>query len=218
MDSYLIDTSGLRGHAEKLFVPSSETELLEIIANAQRGSMPVTVAGARTGVTGGAIPQGGWIISLEKFRRLDISEGRAIAGAGVSLEAIQEAASRAKQFYAPDPTERTASIGGNIATNASGSRSFRYGSTRKHVLALRVVLMDGRVLQVRRGDKVDFAVPEIPLPSTTKNTAGYLLAPAMDWVDLFVGSEGTLGIVTEAELQLLPKPADTLAGVVFFDG
>src|SRR5207253_9941971 len=66
---YLVDTSGLRGHAEKLFVPSSETELLEIIADAQRDSIPVTVAGARTGVTGGAIPQGGWIISLEKFRR-----------------------------------------------------------------------------------------------------------------------------------------------------
>ena len=217
MESYLVDTSGLRGHAEKLFVPSSETELLAIIADAQRDSIPVTVAGARTGVTGGAIPQGGWIISLEKFRRLEISEGCAIAGAGVSLEAIQEAASRARQFYAPDPTERTATIGGNIATNASGSRSFRYGSTRKHVLALRIALMDGGVLHVRRGDKVDFPVPEIALPCTTKNTAGYLLTPGMDWVDLFVGSEGTLGMVTEAELQLLPKPSDTLAGVVFFD-
>ncbi len=119
------------------------------------------------------------------------------------------------QFYAPDPTEWTASVGGTIATNASGSRSFRYGSTRKHILGLRVVLMDGRVLDVKRGDKVDFDVPEIPLPNTTKNTAGYPLAPGMDWIDLFAGSEGTLGIVVEAELQLLPKPADVLAGVVF---
>ena len=77
--------------------------------------------------------------------------------------------------------------------------------------------MDGRVLDVRRGDKVDFDVPEIPLPNTTKNTAGYPLAPGMDWIDLFTGSEGTLGMVTEAELQLLPAPADVLAGVVFPD-
>jgi len=75
--------------------------------------------------------------------------------------------------------------------------------------------MDGRVLDVKRGDKIDFDVPAIPLPNTTKNTAGYLLKPGMDWIDLFAGSEGTLGIVTEADLQLLPKPADVLAGIVF---
>jgi len=75
--------------------------------------------------------------------------------------------------------------------------------------------MDGRVLDVKRGDAVDFEVPKIPLPNTTKNTAGYPLTPGMDWIDLFVGSEGTLGIVVEAELRLLPKPADVLAGVVF---
>ncbi len=161
------------------------------------------------------MPQGGWAISLEKFRRLEIFPGHAIAGAGVSLEALQAAASRTRQFYAPDPTERTASIGGTIATNASGSRSFRYGSTRRHVLRLRIALMDGRVLDIHRGDKIDFAVPALPLPDTTKNTAGYQLAPEMDWIDLFTGSEGTLGIVIEAELQLLPAPADVLAGIVF---
>ncbi len=215
MDSYLIDASGLKGKADKLFVPSSEAELLDILRNATSDSIPITVSGSRTGVTGGGIPQGGWLISLEKFQHLKISPGAATAGAGVSLETLQSAASHAGQFYAPDPTERTASIGGNIATNASGSRSFRYGSTCKHVLGLRVALMDGSVIEVRRGDKVDFPVPQIPLPNTTKNTAGYLLSPGMDWVDLFVGSEGTLGIVMEAELQLLPKPGEVIAGVVF---
>ncbi len=161
--------------------------------------------GARTGLTGGCVPQGGWAVSLEKFRRLEICPGRAIAGAGVSLDALQAAAARTGQFYAPDPTERTASIGGTIATNASGSRSFRYGSTRRHILGLRVALMDGRVLDIRRGDQVDFEVPALPLPDTTKNTAGYPLAPGMDWIDLFTGSEGTLGIVIEAELQLFPR-------------
>jgi FAD/FMN-containing dehydrogenase len=177
--------------------------------------VPITLVGARTGLTGGCVPRGGWALSLEKFQRLEICPGRAIVGAGVSLEAVQASASRTGQFYAPDPTETTASIGGTIATNASGSRSFRYGSTRRHVLRLRVALMDGRVLDLHRGAKIDFEVPALPLPDTTKNTAGYPLAPGMDWIDLFAGSEGTLGIVVEAELQLAPAPADVLAGIVF---
>ena len=216
MDSYLTDASGFCGTADKVLVPNGETELLKILHEAVAHSIPVTISGGHTGLTGGSVAQGGWVVSLEKFQRLEIAAGRAIVGPGVSLEAVQAAAHRTLQFYAPDPTERTASIGGNIATNASGSRSFRYGSTRRHVLGLRVALMDGRVIQVARGDKIDFAVESIPLPNTTKNTAGYALCPGMDWIDLFVGSEGTLGIVTEAELQLLPEPSDILAGVVFF--
>jgi FAD/FMN-containing dehydrogenase len=186
-----------------------------VIAATLEQSVPITILGGRTGLTGGSVPQGGWAVSLEKFRRLEIAPGRATVGPGVSLESVQAAASRTGQFYPPDPTERTASIGGTIATNASGSRSFRYGSTRRHVLRLRVALMTGRVLDIHRGDKIDFAVPALPLPDTTKNTAGYPLAPGMDWIDLFVGSEGTLGIVTEAELQLLPAPSEVLAGIVF---
>jgi FAD/FMN-containing dehydrogenase len=213
----LEDASGFRGQAERVFTPASEAELLDILREASSQSIPVTVGGARTGLTGGSVPEGGWAISMEKFQRLEIAAGCAVAGAGVSLEALQAAAGRSNQFYAPDPTERTASIGGTIANNASGSRSFRYGSTRKHILGLRVALMDGRVLAVQRGDPVDFAVPQIPLPNTTKNTAGYALEPGMDWTDLFAGSEGTLGIVMEAELRLLPKPPDVLAGVVFFE-
>jgi FAD/FMN-containing dehydrogenase len=205
------DASGFRGEAERLVIPVSEAELLDIIA----GQAPITIGGARTGLTGGCVPQGGCAVSLEKLRRLEICTGLAIVGPGVSLAALQAVAARTGQFYAPDPTERTASIGGTIATNASGARSFRYGSTRRHVLRMRVALMDGRLLDVRRGDAVDFDLPELLLPNTTKNTAGYPLAPGMDWIDLFTGSEGTLGIVTEAELQLLPIPSDVLAGVVF---
>jgi len=215
MNSYLEDASGFKGNAEKVLIPSSEPELREIIAKAALTQTPITISGAGTGVTGGRVAQSGWVISLEKFQRLEIQKGSAIAGAGVSLQTLQAAAASTNQFYAPDPTEQTASVGGTIATNASGSRSFRYGSTRKHILGLRVVLMDGRVFDIKRGDKVDFDVPEIPLPNTTKNTAGYLLSPGMDWIDLFAGSEGTLGIVVEAELELIPKPADVLAGVVF---
>src|SRR5579863_7940748 len=215
MDSYLIDASGFKGRCERVLVPTCEAELLEILAEASASQVPVTISGAGTGVTGGRVAQSGWVISMEKFQRVEIHQGHATVGAGVSLETLQTAAARSNQFYAPDPTETTASIGGNIATDASGSRSFRYGSTRKHILGLRVALMDGRVFDVKRGDKVDFDVPGIPHPNTTKNTAGYLLRPGMDWIDLFAGSEGTLGIVIEAELRLFPKPADVLAGVVF---
>ena len=213
----LVDASGFQGHADRVFVPASEAELLEILRNATNERVPVTISGAKTGLTGGGMPQGGWLVSMEKFQRLEISHGSAIAGAGVSLEALQSAVSPTGQFYAPDPTEQTASVGGTIVNNASGSRSFRYGATRRHVLGLRIAFMDGTLREFRRGDKVDFPVAEIPLASTTKNTAGYLLQPDMDWIDLLSPSEGTLGVVIEAELQLLPKPKDVLAGVIFLE-
>ena len=212
----LEDASGYRGHADRVCVPGSESELLAILDQATRERIPITIAGGRTGLTGGCVPEGGWSVSLEEFNRLEVEKDRAIAGAGISLEAVQSGAARTRQFFAPDPTEWTASIGGAIATNASGSRSFRYGSIRRHLLALKVAFMDGHVRQFRRSDTVDFPVFEIPLPKTTKNTAGYLLHPDLAWVDLIAGSEGTLGIVLEAELKLLPAPSDRLSGIVFF--
>jgi FAD/FMN-containing dehydrogenase len=212
------DASGFRGAADELLTPASAAEVTEILARAALKSIPVTIAGAATGVTGGSVAQGGWALSLEKFRRLEIDEGHAIAGAGVMLQELQAAAGHTRQFYPPDPTEGTASVGGSIATNASGSRSFRYGSTRHWVAALKVALIDGRVMEPRRGDAVDFPVPELPSPRTTKNTAGYPLRPGMDWIDLFTGSEGTLGVILEADLRLLPTPSDLLSGVIFFRG
>ena len=178
----------------------------------------VTIAGAGTGVTGARVPLGGWVISLEKFTRLEVHPGYAIAGAGVLLKDLHAAAQRTGQFYPPDPTETSASIGGTIATNASGSRSFRYGPTRRWIERLRVAFADGAVREFARGEVIDFDPGEIPLPDVTKNTAGYLLRPGMDWIDLFTGSEGTLGVVTEARLKLLPAPKAILSGVIFFPG
>jgi FAD/FMN-containing dehydrogenase len=210
------DASGFRGQADEIFSPHSEADVIAFLRRTSETATPVTIAGAGTGVTGGRVPLSGTLLSLEKLNRLEIHPGFAIAGPGVLLADLHAAAAATGQFYPPDPTETSASIGGTIATNASGSRSFRYGDTRRHILRLRVVLMDGRVRDVRRGDAVDFPVPAIPIPHTTKHTAGYRLSPGMDWIDLFVGSEGTLGVVTESELRLLPSPADFLAGVVFF--
>ncbi len=212
----LTDASHYPGHADQVFTPESESEVVEILRRASHERVPVTCAGALTGLGGGAAPQGGWAISLQKLRTLELSPGFARVGPGVALRELQSAATGDGQFYAPDPTENTASLGGNIAANASGSRSFRYGATRRHVRALRVAFMDGTVREFRRGETIDFEVPAISLPKTTKLSAGYPLAPGMDMVDLIVGSEGTLGVVTEAELQLLPAPGERLGGVVFF--
>jgi FAD/FMN-containing dehydrogenase len=212
----ITDVSGFPGYATSVFTPRDEEELAAIVVRAVEEGSPVTILGALTGLAGGAAPQGGWAISMARFRRLEIEPGRARVGAGVLLKELQAAAAADRQFYAPDPTENTASLGGNIAVNASGSRSFLYGATRRHVLALRVVLMDGRIVEYRRGQSVDFDVPRIPLPRSTKHSAGYPLTPGMDFVDLLVGSEGTLGIVTEAELQLLPAPREIVAAVIFF--
>ena len=212
----ITDASLYPGRADQIFAPASEAELLEILSRASHQSIPVTFMGALTGVTGAAVPQSGWAISLARLNHLQIEPGRAIAGPGVLLRDLQSAAVRSNQFYAPDPTENTSSLGGNIAANASGSRSYRFGATREHVLALRVALINGEVLNIRRGQPVDFDVPAIRLPRTTKHSAGYRLAPNMDLVDLFIGSEGTLGVITEAELKLLPAPGELLGGVVFF--
>lgn len=214
--AYLEDASGYRGYAEEVLVPSDESELLEIVARARETKTPLTIAGAGSGLTGGRCPEGGWLVSMEKFKKLEIQQGSAICGAGVHLMDLHAAARATGQFYPPDPTETLAAVGGTISCNASGSRSFKFGATRRWIERLRVVLMNGQVLDVKRSDKIDFDVPEIPLPRSRKHSAGYPLKPEMDWIDLFAGSEGTLGIVVEATLKLLPAPNSILAGIVFF--
>ena len=212
---YLADASGFKGFADQVFVPSSEAEVVAVLKTASQERTPITVAGAGSGLTGARVPQGGVVLSLERFRKLELREGFARVGPAISLREIRDAAAPTRQFFAPDPTEIAASIGGAIATNASGSRSFHYGSTRRHIRALRVALMDGSVREYARGDKVDFPIPSVPAPNTRKNTAGYRLEPEMDWIDLFCGSEGTLGVILEAEIELLPIPGELFAGVIF---
>ncbi len=210
------DASGFQGSADRWLSPSSIEELAANLAEANRLEIPVTPSGAGTGITGGRCPNGGWVVSLEKLTRLEVHPGFAVSGAGTLLKDVHAAASNSGQFYPPDPTEWTSSIGGNIATNASGSRSFRYGSTRRHLRSLTAVFMDGSVRTFRRGEPLDFPFEPVPAPATTKNTAGYALHEGATWIDLLAGSEGTLAIVAEAELALLPQPKELLSGVVFF--
>ncbi len=210
------DASGFRGWVDQLHTPATESAAVAMLREAHARRIPVTLAGAGTGVTGGRVAQGGWLLSLAKLTRLEVQRGRARVGAGVLLRDLHAAAAASGQFYPPDPTETGASVGGTLATNASGARSFRFGDTRRHVLRLRAALMDGTVLDIRRGDAVDFPAPAIALPDTTKHPAGYPLRPGMDWIDLLIGSEGTLAVMLEAEVRLLPAPETLLSGVVFF--
>lgn len=147
-----------------------------------------------------------------------------------SLAALEELKGAREQFFPTDPTETTAALGGMAACNASGARSYRYGPMRPHVTALRCVLSDGRTVALRRGqyraDGLRFSLPteeggavEGVLPAytmpRTKNASGYYVAPDMDLIDLFIGSDGTLGVLTELELELLPLPAVCWGVTVF---
>jgi D-lactate dehydrogenase (cytochrome) len=160
---------------------------------------------------------------------LGIEEAGDDAGARADLEAFL---SDGRQFfYPPDPTEDTAHLGATVATNASGARSYRYGATRRHVHGLRAALTTGDVVAVERGgcfadgllfeltgtdgSTTEVRVPEYDMPGT-KNAAGYHAAPGMDLIDLFIGSEGTLGVITEVELVLTPAPEGVLSALAFF--
>ena len=213
---YLRDESRRTGSAECIAFPRTEAGVLEALAAARAGKMPVTVQGARTGVTGGAVPEGGLILNLSKMDRIFPPEGDSLrAQPGATLAAIRAAVPPGR-FFAPDPTETSAAIGGMVSCNSSGALSYLHGPTRNHVLGLRVALLTGEVLDLRRGrdraaglqfklGSVSGEFPPIPRPAV-KNAAGYFIDPDMDLVDLFIGAEGTLGVVTEATLRLLPAP------------
>jgi D-lactate dehydrogenase (cytochrome) len=229
LQNYLTDASNLQGgHAEKLFIPESAQEIVEILKEANERRIPVTVSGARTGTVAGAIPFGGFLLSLEKLNRIkEISQDKAIVESGVLLTDLQKAVDAENLFYPPDPTEWSCQIGGTVATNASGARSFKYGATRKYVERLEIVLPTGEILNLRRGEafaennfieikNIRAKLPTYEQPNVRKNTSGYFSGEKLDAIDLFVGSEGTLGVITEVELKLLPKPESFLSGIVFF--
>jgi D-lactate dehydrogenase (cytochrome) len=233
IEDYLRDTSNMPGgYAERVFVPVSVEEIQQVLGEANAARTPVTLSGARTGTVGAAIPFGGYVVSLEKLNKIksvDREAMRIVVEPGVLLGDVQKAADAEGLFYPPDPTEWSCQIGGTVATNASGARSFKYGSTRDYVERLKVVLADGEVVDIRRGDyeaNVDGVIhfdgriikaPTYERPSVTKNASGYFNAQRLDLIDLFIGSEGTLGVVVEVELRLLKKPEGLFSGIVFFE-
>jgi D-lactate dehydrogenase (cytochrome) len=234
IQSFLTDASFIReGHAEGLVFPESVEEVAEIVAAANRDRVPVTVSGAGTGTVGGRVAFGGIILATDKLNRINsiVHEdggGYAVVEPGVFLSDLQRAVDQEGLLYPPDPTERGCFIGGTVATNASGARTYKYGPTRNYIRRLKVVLASGEIVDLRRGDvraasdgrirvaSIDVQLPSYRMPATRKNASGYFVAPGMDAVDLFIGSEGTLGVICEVETRLLPKPEGLLSGVVFF--
>lgn len=230
---HLKDASHFRGEAESIAFPETEEQVACLLRQAYRRRKPVTVSGAGTGLTGARVPQGGIVLCTERMNRILKVNGRAaVVQPGVTLRALETALQPRGLFYPPDPGEKAATLGGTIATNASGPRSFKYGSTRRWVRRLRIVLPHGELLEIRRGEQraegraLTLAAPGsrnivIPIPTyrmpETKNAAGYFAAPGMDPVDLFIGAEGTLGVVTEIEVEILRKPEAILSGILFFD-
>ena len=205
LEGYARDASGLRHVPEGLTRPASRAELVEVLREAAAAGAAVTPAGAQTSTTGASLAARGLLLSLRAMDRvLDVDPARRLARveAGALLGTLNHALAGEALFFAPDPTsDETCTLGGAIACNASGPRTLLYGATRAHVRALTVALADGTVREFRR-------------PVVEKNTVGY--QPTHDLVDWFVGSEGTLGVVVEAELALLPRPErETGIGIAF---
>jgi len=231
IESFLTDASFIRdGHADRVVIPESIDEVSETLARANEDRIPVTVSGAGTGTVGGRVAFGGIVLATDKLNHIkNIAQDYAVVEAGVILADLQRAVDHQGLLYPPDPTERGCFVGGNVATNASGARTFKYGPTRNYIRRLKVVLASGEVVDLRRGEvyadsnrklrigkSIELTLPDYRMPATRKNASGYFIAPEMDAIDLFIGSEGTLGVICEIEVTLLPKPEGLLSGVVFF--
>ena len=203
--TYAADVSGLVMVPDAVARPSSAAEVAELLAEANAAHTPVTACGSQTSTTGASISDRGIALSLRNMTQiieLDASARSVRVEPGVLLGDLRRTCAEHGLLFTPDPTsEEECTVGGAIACNASGARSLRYGATRPHVQALTVVMADGSTAQFRR-TKVE------------KNTVGY--AMAHDPSDWFVGSEGTLGVVVEAEFSLLPMPDQVIGLAVPF--
>ena len=234
IQSYLTDESNFKGTCDAVYIPENEDEVIRLIKQCNETKTRITIAGNGTGLTSGRVPQGGVVLSLEKmnkFLELNENEKYIVVQPGVMLSELQDFVEEKKLFYPPDPTERNCHIGATVITNSSGARTFKYGPTRDYVLGINIVLPDGEIVSINRGEifaannKISFQtksgktkelnIPDFEMPNT-KNSAGYYCKSDVDLIDLFIGSEGTLGVITELRLKLIDFPEDLLSSVIFF--
>ncbi len=258
-EDYLKDESRMIGEADSISFPKTEESLRAILFELKNHQSKITVQGARTGITGGAIPKGGHVLNLSRMNKVKgfrydpksknyfltvqpgvlLSELRQMISdkdfdtedwSKESLATLKRFRKDQEYFFPPDPTEASASIGGMVSNNASGARTFRYGPTRNYIEGLRIFLADGDSFLLRRGENkangrtfviqtdqgriLSGEIPSYAMPDV-KNASGYYAKKNMDLVDLFIGSEGTLGIITEVEIKLIPKPAFFCGMTVF---
>ncbi len=228
LDELLRDEAKFTGHADALVEVTDEAQAAEIMRTAQGLNVPVTVAAAQTSLTGAAVPDGGVILRLKGFDTVNPDDPTDV-GPGIVLGEYRKKVASLGLFYPPDPTsEHSCTLGGSVACNASGALSYAYGPTADYVQGLRVLLPTGDILDIRRGDVTSrdglFNVPgrllwpkrcsELiipgPKPRATdwhgcKNVAGLSAGDPMDLIDLFIGSEGILGLILRIETTLLPQ-------------
>ena len=226
LQAFLSDAAHVPGgFAAGVVFPRDEAEVAALVAGASR----VLPIGAQSSVTGGATPRGELLLSTRGLSSIgQIDNGTVRVGAGVPVEALQRALAAHGLYYPPAPTFPGAFLGGTVATNAAGAATFKYGATRSWVRGLTVVLADGDVLELNRGD-VSAAddgtfeivrasgsitrvhVPRYAMPDVVKLSAGYFAKPGMDLVDLFIGSEGTLGVIVSVVLRVIERPRPVVA-------
>ena len=225
---------------ERIYFPETTAEVSYALHEIATKGEQVTVSGSRTGLAGGAVAAAENLITLEglkgKIENTEFLSGDQAGGwtahvmAGTTLAELREE-SPAGFFYPVDPTETSASVGGTVATNASGARTLKYGPTREWVRGVTGVLADGSYFKLSRGDVIatDSAIPlrrpdgtiltipigNVRIPSVRKHTGGYPLSRTMDAIDLFIGSEGTLCVITEVELALIRLPETRLSLFIF---
>ena len=203
--AYSADASGLVLVPDGVARATSAEEVAALLAESSAAGTPVTAAGGQTSTTAASISDRGILLSLRAMQRvieIDPVARTARVEPGVLVGDLKRACAAHELLFAPDPTsEEECTIGGAVACNASGARSFRYGAMRPHVRGLRVALADGSIADLRR-------------TALEKNTVGYALAH--DPVDWFIGSEGTLGVVVEIEVALLPLPAQVVGLAIPF--
>lgn len=185
-------TAALQQLPECVVFARSTEQVVGVLKLAGQTRTPVVTRGSGTGLSGGSLPSPGSLVlglaKMDKVLELDRANLTLLAEAGATTQAIADAASAAGLFYPPDPGSlKISTIGGNVAENSGGLRGLKYGVTRNYVMGLEVVLPEGEVLWT--GNKC------------VKDAAGYSLR------DLFIGSEGTLGVITKVLLKLIPKPA-----------
>ncbi len=189
--SHAIDKWNFAAPPEIVVFAENTEDVSKTLAFAHKNKIPVTTRGAGIGYVGGAVPvQGGIVLSVARMHQileLSPADGLAVVQPGVITKTLQDAAAAIGWYYPPDPASlKECSLGGNIATNAGGPRCLKYGVTKNYVMGLEVVLADGTITRV--GGRCH------------KNKTGFSLT------ELFVGSEGLLGIVTEATLRIIPHP------------
>lgn len=198
-EKYLSDTLGrLKGKAAALVFPQSTEEVSKILKYAHKHDIPVTPRGAGTNLVGSTVPVDGGIIldfsHMDKILELDENTMTITVQPGLLLQDLQKYVEERGLFYPPDPGEKASSVGGNISTNAGGMRAVKYGVTRDYVRGLEVVTADGSVL-IAGGKNV-------------KDASGLSLK------NLYIGSEGTLAVITKCILKLIPKPETSLSVLV----